>query len=197
MPNVPKNTNKAKIQRAARITAEEFERLLAKSSNRGWELLILLAWHCGLRLTEARNVQGEHFDLSQRTLHVPRNKAGDVAATAVVPPELDDYLNRRFPDGIPHGPLIVARQIPTTQGNISKGFASIAKSANVPGNSESGFVTLHDLRRNFGSRWAGKVPAQILQRLMRHSHISVTLDFYADTDNAGISLVWGDSRASL
>ena len=45
-------------------------------------------------------------------------------------------------------------------------------------------ITLHDLRRSFGSRYAAVVPAQVLQRLMRHANIRTTLEFYTDLDDA-------------
>jgi hypothetical protein len=44
-------------------------------------------------------------------------------------------------------------------------------------------ITLHDLRRSFGCRYAAVVPAQVLQRLMRHADIKTTLEFYTDLDN--------------
>jgi integrase len=65
----------------------------------------------------------------------------------------------------------------TTQepSRVSKLFRRIAQAAGVRS-------TLHDLRRTFGTRYADKVPSQVLQRLMRHSSISTTMRFYADLD---------------
>ena len=42
------------------------------------------------------------------------------------------------------------------------------------------FASAHDLRRTFGSRMAPKVPAQVLQKLMRHASIQTTIEFYVE-----------------
>jgi hypothetical protein len=43
---------------------------------------------------------------------------------------------------------------------------------------------MHSQRKGFGCRYAGKVPAQVLQKLMRHRNIRTTMDFYANVDDA-------------
>jgi hypothetical protein len=55
---------------------------------------------------------------------------------------------------------------------------------------------LHALRRGFGCRYAGKVPAQFLQKLMRHSSIGITMDYYANVDDAVMEAVLGPQRNS-
>ena len=40
------------------------------------------------------------------------------------------------------------------------------------------------LRKGFGCYYAGRVPAQVLQKLMRHAHIATTMAFYANVDAA-------------
>jgi integrase len=57
-------------------------------------------------------------------------------------------------------------------------------------------LTMHSLRKGFGCRYAGKVPAQVLQRLMRHSNISTTMDFYANVDATLEEAVLGPKRNS-
>ncbi len=47
------------------------------------------------------------------------------------------------------------------------------------------------LRRGFGCRYAGRVPAQVLQRLMRHADIKTTLAYYANLDDAVEAAVLG------
>ncbi|MBY0588601.1 hypothetical protein K2X85_15610 [bacterium] len=78
---------------------------------------------------------------------------------------------------------------------ISEVFGTIVRRSAVRVSSNVGFVALHDLRSNFGSRWAGRVPAQVLQRLLRHSHIKTTLDFYADTERAALKAISSNSGA--
>ena len=188
MPKLAKGMNRAKIQAAARITGEEFERLLMTAPNRDWRLFLDLAWHTGMRRTEAMNVCGVHVDLEGHLIAIPSNKAGDRAATAIITPELDRILRDRFPNGLPEGNLTPT--VANDPSAVTRRFRRIAKRAGCRGSGKGNVCVLHDLRRNFGSRWASKVPAQVLQRLMRHSSIQVTLDFYADTERAALELLW-------
>jgi len=190
MPKAPKNTSAAKIRAAGRLTTEEFERLLTASPNDGWRLLIALAWHCGLRREEAREVRGEHVRLTDHIITIQKNKANDMDGAAFITPELDEMLRTIFADDLPIGRLIPGNAVPNNPSMVSKAFGRIAKKAAVRGASKKGLITLHDLRRSFGSRWAGKVPAQVLQRMMRHSHIKTTLDYYADTEKAAMEAIW-------
>jgi integrase len=57
-------------------------------------------------------------------------------------------------------------------------------------------LSMHALRRGFGCRYAGRVPAQVLQKLMRHSNISITMDYYANVDQAAMEAVLGPQRNS-
>lgn len=59
---------------------------------------------------------------------------------------------------------------------VSRKFTKLAKLAGLK-------ITLHDLRRSFGSRYAAVVPAPVLQRLMRHADIKTALAYYTDVDN--------------
>ncbi len=55
------------------------------------------------------------------------------------------------------------------------------------------FAGAHDLRRAFCSHWARKVMPAILQKLVRHAHISTTMSFYVclTADEIGADL-WAD-----
>jgi integrase len=55
---------------------------------------------------------------------------------------------------------------------------------------------MHSLRKGFGCRYAGKVPAQVLQRLMRHANIALTMTYYANVDDAVMAAVLGGERNS-
>jgi integrase len=57
-------------------------------------------------------------------------------------------------------------------------------------------LSLHPLRRGSGCRYAGKAPAQVLQRLLRHSSISTTMHDYANVDDAVMEAVLGGKRNS-
>jgi integrase len=66
---------------------------------------------------------------------------------------------------------------PITQGADCVRVLALAKRAGVK-------LSMHSLRKGFGCRYAGKVSAQILQRLMRHADIKTTMAFYANVDEA-------------
>lgn len=194
VPKIPKGVSRSKIRAAARITDADFLRLIDHAPTAGWRLLISFAWHCGLRRCEAMNVCGQDIDLDEHTLRIPANKAGDEDATAIIPPVLDAMLRELYSDGIPVGKLI--EDVPADERKLSNEFRrKIAVQANVKGGGEKGWCTLHDLRRNYGSRWAAKVPAQVLQRMMRHANISTTMSYYADAEKAAIGAVWGRESA--
>jgi integrase len=59
---------------------------------------------------------------------------------------------------------------------VSRKFTRIAKAAGLK-------ITLHDLRRSFGSRYAAVIPAVMLQRLMRHADLKTTTRFYTNVDD--------------
>ena len=54
---------------------------------------------------------------------------------------------------------------------------------------------MHTLRKGSGSRYAARVPAQILQRLMRHGNVRTTMDYYANVDQAVEEAVLGKRPA--
>jgi integrase len=57
-------------------------------------------------------------------------------------------------------------------------------------------LTMHSLRKGFGCRYAGKVPAQVLQKLMRHSNVALTMAYYANVDDAAMEAVRGQRNTS-
>ena len=78
---------------------------------------------------------------------------------------------------------------PLTLSGVSLMITKLAKRAGVK-------LSMKTLRKGFGSRYAGKVPAQVLQRLMRHANISTTMDFYANIDQDVEDAVLGAQRNS-
>jgi integrase len=58
-------------------------------------------------------------------------------------------------------------------------------------------LTMHALRKGFGCRYAGKVPAQVLQKLMRHRNIKTTMDYDANVDDAVMEAVLGAAKGQL
>jgi hypothetical protein len=56
---------------------------------------------------------------------------------------------------------------------------------------------MKSLRHGFGCRYAARVPAQVLQKLMRHASIKTTTDYYTNVDDAAIAAVLGARRARV
>jgi hypothetical protein len=64
-------------------------------------------------------------------------------------------------------------------------------------NNSSSEATTFALRRGTSpSRYAGKVPAQVLQKLLRHSKIRARMDYYANIDDTAMEAVLGPRRNS-
>jgi integrase len=176
MPKVPKK----KIIR--KIVAEEFERLLAVAPNDDWNALMRIAWHTGLRRTEMLDLTWDGdgdtpwVDFAHSRIFLPAgyNKA-DVDQWVPIHPELSiplkEHRDRR---GGERARGKVLRLSPSPR-EVSRTFTELARQAGLK-------ISLHDLRRSFGSRYAAVVPAAVLQRLMRHADIKTTLTYYTDVD---------------
>lgn len=50
---------------------------------------------------------------------------------------------------------------------------------------------MKSLRRGFGCYWAARLPAQVLQKILRHHHISLTMTYYANVDEAATQAMLG------
>src|SRR5262249_13118420 len=78
---------------------------------------------------------------------------------------------------------------PLTDVGICYRIRALAKRA-------GGRLPVKTLRAECGCRYAGKVPAQVLQKLMRHSNLSITMTYYANVDAAVMEAVLGDRRTT-
>src|SRR5262249_55086739 len=76
-----------------------------------------------------------------------------------------------------------------TANGVSQRIIRLAKKAGVK-------LTMHALRKGFGCYYAGKVPAQVLQKLMRHGDIKTTMAYYANVDAAAEEAVRDRQRNS-
>src|SRR5262249_16167118 len=75
------------------------------------------------------------------------------------------------------GIVLYRSEEPLTLSGVSLLVTKLAKQAGVK-------LSMKALRKGFGSRYAGRVPVQVLQRLMRHANISTTMDYYANVAQA-------------
>jgi integrase len=172
-------------RRRPRPTAPELvERLIDRAPDQEMRAYLLCGWLAGLRLGEAYSLEWEEgdkapwLDFPGQQIWFPAHFVKGVEDQWIpLVPQLAAAL-----DALPrHGPHVFpfagrgGRRI-SLVGACSR-VVRLAKRAGVR-------LTMHSLRKGFGCRYAGKVPAQVLQRLMRHSDIRITMDFYANVDDA-------------
>jgi integrase len=179
------------------VPLESFERLLDKADSAGLRAFLLCGWLAGLRLGEALALEWERtdkapwVDFGRRRVWLPAEFVKAVEDQWVpLDPALAAVLAalpRRgrmvfdFP-GKDGGPITLT--------GLSEKIVRLAKRAGVK-------LSMKSLRRGFGCRYAGKVPAQVLQKLMRHASITTTMAYYANVDEAAEQAVLGPECNSL
>jgi integrase len=178
------------------IPAESFERLLAKAPDQTMRAYLLCGWLAGLRLREAFYLEWEttetapYLDLTRNRIVLP---AGFVKSVEDQWLPLDPALKEVLVQLPRHSKRVfrfIARDgHAVTESAISDRVIRLAKNAGVR-------LSMHTLRKGFGCRYASKVPAQVLQRLMRHSDIKTTMDYYANIDVAVEEAILGLQRNS-
>jgi integrase len=171
MPKVPKK----KIIR--KIVTEEFDRLLACATDVCWKAFLCTAWYTGMRRNEMLDMAWESdggrpwVDFAAKRIWIPaKYNKSDADQWIPLHPELAAVLE----------PLRQARgrlfPLSASPREVSRKFTRLARRAGLK-------ITLHDLRRSFGSRYAPHVQAPVLQRLMRHADIKTTLAYYTNVDD--------------
>jgi integrase len=193
LPKCPKfPTIKVPKKKPQPVALEAFERLLAKAPDAQMRAFLLCGWLAGLRLSEALELEWEetqeapYLDFVRRRVILPGEFVKAVEDQWVpLDPLLAEVLK-----GLPrHGRKVfrfISRETkgPFSPTALSCRITDLARKAGVK-------LTMKTLRRGFGCRYAGKVPAQVLQKLMRHHNITVTMDYYANVDDAVEEAVLG------
>ena len=90
------------------------------------------------------------------------------------------------------GPVFVLTEVRTEKrmapNRVGRVVSAIGEAAGVVVNKAEGkFASAHDLRRGFGTRWAGRVKPATLKRLMRHADINTTMRYYVHQDAADVA----------
>jgi integrase len=178
------------------VPTETFEWLLLKAPDANMRAYLLAGWLGGLRLAEAAALEWEateeapYLDPTNNRIVLPAAFA-KAAEDQWVP--LDPLLWEAIQDLPREGRKVfrfVAKDGHAVCLNaIGERVIRLAKKAGVK-------LTMHSLRRGFGCRYAGKVSAQVLQKLMRHSNVSITMAYYANVDDAVMEAVLGAQRNS-
>lgn len=194
-PKFPKLRVPERVPQA--VPEEDFQMLLAKAPDDQTRAFLLCGWLAGLRLREAFSLEWEptekapYVSFGQRRIVLPAGFVKGVRDQWVpLDPALEAALKLlprqgrkvfRFTD--PRN----GREIGPTA--LSDRVTALAKEAGLK-------MTMHSLRRGFGSRYAAKVPAQVLQKLMRHKKISTTMEYYVNVDDAVEAAVLGQRNTS-
>jgi integrase len=176
------------------VPVESVDKVLEKADPE-MRAFMLCGWLAGLRLTEAVALHwsgatdAPYVDFDHRKIILPADFVKGVADQWVpLDPNLAEALKAlprrgkrifRFTDDA--GQLL-------TPGGSSKRIVNLAKLAGVR-------LTMKSLRRGFGCRYAAKVPAQVLQKLMRHRNIATTMKYYVNVDEAVMEAVLGKTQA--
>jgi integrase len=179
------------------VPGEAFEVLTVKAADPQLQAFLLCGWLAGLRRNEALALEWQEadsapwLDFARRRIWLP---AGFVKAVEDQWVALDPQLQAAL-EALPrrgrkvfHFRSKVTGE-PLTPSGVSLMITKLANAAGVK-------LCMKTLRKGFGSRHAGKVPAQVLQRLMRHANISTTMDFYANVDAAAEEAILGPKRNS-
>jgi len=197
---------KGRMMRGRPVTAEEFERILAKAEDvvgaahaAGWRHLIRGLYLSGLRRREALALAWDREDTlhvyhGPETRHTLAGRRPMLAILAEGEKGRRDRLLPMTPDFVAFlrqtPPLERAGHVfnPTTQrgraheDTVSQYVRKMAELAGVTtGLDRRGrrrWATAHDLRRSFGDRWAARVMPVVLKELMRHESIETTERYY-------------------
>jgi integrase len=178
------------------VPAESFERLLAKAPDDQMRAYLLCGWLAGLRLAEALALEWAEtdtapwVDLARNRIVLPALFVKAVEDQWVpLDAELRAALERlpRCRRKVFHFP---GRRGVLGPGGVSQIVRALARKAGLR-------MTMKSLRRGFGCYYAARVPAQALQKLMRHANIKTTVDYYANVDDAVEAAVRARNASNL
>jgi integrase len=170
------------------ISPEDFENLLSQAPDDRWRAFLLCGWWGGLRLSEARHLRWEPsdnlpwVDFTNNRIMLPATFAkSDMDQLVPLHPVLREALEQLPRSGPEVFPFRSRRGGgPLSRNGITNRVIDMAQRAGVK-------LSMHRLRKGFGCRVAkklGKGNAPLLHSLMRHSSMQVTMDYYANVDDA-------------
>jgi len=205
----PKRASTSEAMKGRPITAEEFDRMLAQVKepflapiqHDGFRHLLRGLWWSGLRLEESLNLWWDRLDRisidvtsGRPLLRIPAEmEKGNQDRLYPVATEFAEMI-LAVPETDRRGPfftVVTKEGKPYSRGRhaVGKIIAELGRKAGIvvkvdPKSGKRDFASAHDLRRSFGERWAKRVEAPFLQRMMRHSAISTTLRYYSSRNAA-------------
>jgi integrase len=185
IPKCPKFPKiKVPKKRPQPVPLESFERLLARAPDANMRVFLLTGWLAGLRLSEAAALEWSpsetcpYVDLDHERIVLPAEAVkAEEDQWVSLDPQLRTELLALPRRGRKVFRFVSQRGAPVGLSAIGERIIRLAREAGVK-------LTMRSLRRGFGCYHAGRVPAQVLQRLMRHANIATTVAFYANVDEA-------------
>jgi integrase len=167
------------------VPAESFECLYAKATDPQMKAFLLCGWRAGLRLNEAFQLEREPtdkapwLDVARKRIWIPRDFS---KAKVVQWVPLDAMLAEALQALPQHGRKVFHFMSkrgtrPLTVLGVCCRIGTLAKKAGVR-------LTMKSLRKGFGSYYAHRVSAHVLQKLMRHADIKTTMRYYVNIDTA-------------
>jgi integrase len=160
-----------------------------------WEHFLRGLWLSGLRLTETLEVYWNcldrlYIDLTGRRprLAIPAElEKGNRGRLLPITPDFAEFL-LATDAAARRGPVFRPLMPSGNRANSDRAGRMISllgelagvKVRTHPKTGNVKFVSAHDLRGSFGTRWARRVPTAVLMRLMRHESIQTTNAYYVD-----------------
>ncbi len=165
---IPQPVPKEWVDRLLREAGDDFQ----------MRAYVLCAWLAGLRRNEAYHLSWEPSD---NCPWIARERRKIIFPAASVKAGDDQW--------VPLDPQLQAALdlLPTRAGAVFRfGFdpLTVGKRETALASRAGLRLTYRSLRRGFGCKYAAVVPAQVLQRLMRHSDIKTSLLYYCNLDSA-------------
>ncbi len=198
--HMPKRIKGRTLMRGRPINEQEFQTLLnavpkiRPHDAEAWKYYLTGLWLSGLRLEESTLLSWDEaspiwVDFSGRypqlRIYAEAEK-GNRDRKLPITPDFMSFLDQT-PGELRTGKIFNLVSLQTkrrfTARTIGRFVSRIGKQANlIVDKRENRYVTAHDLRRSFGTRWAAKVKPATLRMLMRHRSVETTMKYYVDMD---------------
>jgi integrase len=182
------------------VPTESFEKLRDKAEDPHLRAFLLCGWLAGLRLNEALALE---WDETHQAPYLDPSRDRIVFPAEVVKADEDQWvpLDPELWEALDALPRAGGKVFPfhAVDGRGDRRVRDITICARIRDLAQAAGVklTMKSLRRGFGCRYAARVPAQVLQKLMRHASIKTTMDYYANVDEAAMEAVLGAKRNRL
>lgn len=192
--------------RGRAITGEEFDRMVSAMRVRrnatcehygnpddaaAWVNLLLGLYWGGLRIEEALSLRWEFEAKFAALVHndppVFKMSADQKNRKSQLVPMAPEFRDLCLDIGVKKKG-VVFDSLPSNIQYVGKYISKVGRDARILVNDEGKCATAHDLRRAFGTRWAGRLKPAELMQLMRHENIQTTMDYYVDLDLRELSM---------